>query len=174
LINAALGYIGLIFGNPGLALGVFDSQVEDVVLAFHRVANPFRQAKMGIRGPSFGEKFESTGGTGFSLSALQAIRAGFWRSRAYSSYRFTVINGAPYWVGRHFDVGDRVSAEIGRINPQIYTESCTALKYTYSRTEDPRWTISIGNDGDEDMPGAILSRQIEQVRGIAQAIGVGS
>jgi len=33
LVNAALGYIGAIFGNPGLALGIFDSQVEDVVLA---------------------------------------------------------------------------------------------------------------------------------------------
>ena len=95
LINAALGYIGAIFGNPGLALGIFDSQVEDVVLAFHRVANPIWQAKAGIRGPAFGERFESTGGTGFSLSALQAIRTGFWRSRAFTSYKFTVINGAP-------------------------------------------------------------------------------
>lgn len=174
LINAALGYIGLIFGNPGLVLGVFDSQVEDVVLAFHRVANPLRQNHMGIRGPSFGEHFESTGGTGFSLSALQAIRAGFWRTRAFTSYRFSVINGAPYWIGRHFDVGDRVQAEIGRTNPQMYVDHCTAIKYTYSRGQDPLFTVSIGDDGDEEMPGAILSRQIEQVRGIAQSIGVGS
>ncbi len=174
LINAALGYIGLIFGNPGLVLGVFDSQVEDVVLAFHRVANPIRQNKMGIRGPSFGEHFESTGGTGFSLSALSAIRAGFWRTRAFTSYRFSVINGAPYWVGRHFDTGSRLSAEIGRTNPAMYTDFCTALKFTYSRGQDPKWTISIGDDGDEDMPGALLSGQIEQVRGIVQSIGVGS
>ena len=174
LVNAALGYIGLIFANPGLVLGIFDSQVEDVVLAFHRVANPFRQAAMGIRGPSFGEHFESTGGTGFSLSALQAIRAGFWRTRAFTSYRFTVLNGAPFWIGRHFDVGTRVSGEVGRTNPHIHTDHCTALKLTVSRTQDPRWTASIGQDNDQDMPGAMLSRQIEQVRGIAQAIGVGS
>lgn len=174
LVNAVLGYIGLIFGNPGLALGVFDSQIEDVVLAFHRVANPIRQSNMGIRGPGFGEHFESTGGTGFSLSALQAIRAGFWRTRAFTSYRFTVINGAPYWVGRHFDVGDRVAAEVGRINPKFYTDRVYGIKLTYTRTQDPRWTISIGNDNNDKMPGAILARQIEQVRGIAQAIGVGS
>ena len=174
LINAALGYIGLIFGNPGLTLGLFDSQVEDVVLAFHRVANPVRQAKMGIRGPGFGEHFESTGGTGFSLSALQAIRVGFWRTRPFTSYKFTVINGAPYWVGRHFDTGTRVSAEIGRTNPQMQTDHCTALRYSHSRTQDPKWGVSIGDDNDQDMPGAMLSRQIEQVRGIAQAIGVGS
>lgn len=174
LINAALGYIGLIFGNPGLVLGVFDSQVEDVVLAFHRVANPFRQSRMGIRGPGFGEHFESTGGTGFSLSALQAIRAGFWRTAARTSYKFSVINGAPYWIGQHFDVGDRVSGEIGRVDPHIYTDHCTAVKYTHSRTADPLFTCSIGSDTNQDEPGALLSRQIEQVRGIAQAIGVGS
>jgi hypothetical protein len=173
LVNAALGYIGWIFGNPGLALGVFDSQVEDVVLAFHRVANPIRQAKMGVRGPGFGEVWESSGGTGFSLSALQAIRAGFWRSRAYVSYKFTVINGAPYWVGRHFDVGDRVSAEVGR-KGELYIDHVHALKMSWSRTQDPRWTVSIGDDGAEDMPGAVLARQIEQVRGIANAIGVSS
>lgn len=174
LINAALGYIGAIFGNPGLALGIFDSQVEDVVLAFHRVANPIRQATAGIRGPSFGESFESTGGTGFSLSALQAIRVGFWRSRAFTSYRFSVINGAPYWVGRHFGTGDRVMAEIGTINPHYHTDHVTAIRYGYSRTEDPKFTISIGNDNNDRMPGAMLARQIEQVRGVAQAIGVGS
>lgn len=174
LVNAALGYIGLIFGNPGLALGIFDSQIEDVVLAFHRVANPWLQAKMGIRGPSRGEHFESTGGTGFSLSALQAIRAGFWRTRAFTSYRFTVINGAPYWVGKHFDVGDRVSAEIGRVAPKLYTDQVTAIKLAWSRTSDPAYTVSIGRDADEQMPGAMLARQIEQVRGIVQSIGVGS
>jgi hypothetical protein len=172
LINAALGYIGAIFGNPGLTLGLFDSQVEDVVLAFHRVANPIRQANAGIRGPSFGETFESTGGTGFSLSALQAIRTGFWRSRAFTSYRFSVINGAPYWVGRHFDVGDRVMAEVGRINPHYYTDHVTAIKYTFSRTQDPKFTISIGNDNNDKFPGALLARQVEQVRGIVQSVGV--
>jgi len=174
LVNAALGYIGAIFGNPGLALGIFDSQVEDVVLAFHRVANPIWQAKAGIRGPAFGERFESTGGTGFSLSALQAIRTGFWRSRAFTSYKFTVINGAPYWVGRHFDTGDRTMAEVGTINPKYHTEHVTSIKYTYSRTQDPKFTVAIGNDSNDKMPGAMLARQIEQVRGIVQAVGVGS
>ena len=90
LVNAALGYIGAIFGNPGLALGIFDSQVEDVVLAFHRVANPIWQAKAGIRGPAFGERFESTGGTGFSLSALQAITSRFLAvTGVHVSYKFT-------------------------------------------------------------------------------------
>jgi hypothetical protein len=173
LVNGVLGYIGAMFGNPGLTLGIFDSQIEDVVLAFHRVANPIRQAAMGYRGPAYGEHFESTGGTGFSLSALQAIRAGFWRTRAYLTYKFTVVNGAPYWVGRHFDTGDRVAAEIGR-KGNLYTDHVHALKGSWSRSQDLTWDISIGDDKADEQPGALLARQIEQARGIAQAIGVSS
>ena len=173
LVNGILGYIGALFGNPGLTLGIFDSQIEDVVLAFHRVGNPIRMTKMGLRGPAYGEVFESSGGTGFSLSALQAIRTGFWRTRAYTSYKFSVINGAPYWVGRHFDIGDRVAAEVGT-KGKLYIDQVHALKCSWSRTQDPKWTVSIGDDKAEDQPGALLSRQVEMVRGIAQAVGVSS
>lgn len=173
LVNGILGYIGAIFGNPGLTLGLFDSQIEDVVLAFHRVGNPIRINKMGVNGPAYGEVFESSGGTGFSLSALQAIRAGFWRTRAYTSYTFTVVNGAPYWVGRHFDVGDRVAAEIGR-SKKLYVDQVYSLKNSWSRTQDPRWTVGIGDNRAEDAPGALLARQVEQVRGIIQSVGVSS
>ncbi|WP_280301091.1 hypothetical protein [Nocardia neocaledoniensis] len=173
LANAILGYIGWIFGNPGLAVGVFEEQLEDVVLAFHRVGNPIRFAQMGIRGPAYGEYWESTGGTGFSLSALQAIRTGFDRTKAYRSYKVTVVNGAPYWVGRHFDVGDRVAAEVGR-NGQYYIDHVYALKLTIDRGTDPKWTVSIGDDGAEDEPGAMLARQVAHVKAIIQAIGVSS
>lgn len=171
LANAILGYIGLIFGNPGLTLGIFDSQVEDVVLAFHRVPNPLRMAKMGRN--AYGEYWESSGGTGFSLSALQAIRTGFDRTKAYRSYKVTTVNGAPYWVGRHFTTGDRVAAEVGK-RGNYYIDHVYALKLSLDRDQDPRFDISIGSDGAEDQPGAMLARQIAQVRGIVQAIGVSS
>ncbi|MFI7527474.1 hypothetical protein [Nocardia salmonicida] len=173
LANAILGYIGWIFGNPGLAVGVFEEQLEDVVLAFHRVGNPIRFAQMGIRGPAYGEYWESTGGTGFSLSALQAIRTGFDRTKAYRSYKVSTVNGAPFWVGRHFDVGDRVAAEVGR-NGQYYIDHVYALKLTIDRGTDPKWTVSIGDDGAEDEPGAMLARQVAHVKNIVQAIGVSS
>ncbi|MGW6376218.1 Gp37-like protein [Rhodococcus sp. NPDC055112] len=173
IANAILGYIGAMFGNAGLALGIFDSQIEDVVLAFHRVPNPIRQHKMGIRGPGYGEYWESTGGTGFSLSALQAIRTGFDRTKAYRSYKISVRNGAPWWVGRHFDLGDRTAVEVGK-RGSYYIDHVYALKVSWDRQHDPRFDISIGNDGAEDMPGAMLARQVAQVKSIIQAIGVSS
>jgi hypothetical protein len=85
-----------------------------------------------------------------------------------------VINGAPYWVGRHFDVGDCVMAEVGRINPHYHTDHVTAIKYTFSRTQDPKFTISVGYDNNDKFPGAMLARQVEQVRSVIQSVGVGS
>ena len=65
-------------------------------------------------------------------------------------------------------------AEVGTINPKYHTEHVTSIKYTYSRTQDPTFTVAIGNDSNDKMPGAMLARQIEQVRGIVQSVGVGS
>ncbi|AKJ72568.1 minor tail protein [Gordonia phage GMA2] len=169
LLNAALGYLGALIGNPALGLGIFEDQVTDVILAFHRVPHPIRQAAMG-RG-QYGEAWENTGGTGFSISALQAIRIGLWKTRAYTSFKVTVVNGAPYWVGKHFTLGDRVGAEVGRTG-RIYIDQVNTLRLTWSREQDPLWEISVGNDEGEEVRGAILSRQLEQVRAFVQSLGV--
>ncbi|QBZ72708.1 minor tail protein [Gordonia phage Phendrix] len=171
LLNAGLGYLGMLIGNPALGLGIFEDQVTDVVLAFHRIPHPIRQAAMG-RG-QYGEAWENAGGTGFSLSALQAIRTGMWRTRAYTSFKVTVVNGAPYWVGKHFTLGDRVAAEIGT-SGQLYVDQVNALKLSWSRDQDPKWEISIGDDEAEEERGAVLGRQLEQVRAFVQSLGVDS
>lgn len=173
LLNAALGYLGMLIGNPALGLGIFEDQVEDVVLAFHRVPNPVRISKMGENGPPFGEAWESEGGKGFSLSALQAIRTGFFRSRAYRIFEVKVRAGAPYWPGAHFAVGDRVSAEIGRTG-ELYTDYVYGIGVSWDRSSDPLYEITIGDGMVEDTPGAILSRQIAMVRSIVQSVGVAS
>ena len=173
LLNAALGYLGQLIGNPGLALGIFDSQVEDVILAFHRVHNPIRAEKMGLRGPPFGEVWESSGGTGFSLSALQAIRTGFYRSRAYTTFQVTCRAGAPYWPDGHFRIGNRNVCEIGR-SGILYTDHVETIGTEWDRDTDVLYQLGIGDQQVEDQPGAIISRQVAQIRAIVQAVGVTS
>lgn len=171
LLNAALGYLGQAIGNPALGLGIFEGQVEDVVLAFHRTHNPVRATKMGENGPPFGEYWESSGSTGASFSALQAIRVGFFRTRAYRVFEVTVRPCRPYVPGAHFGCGDRVNAEIGKTG-QVYTDYCYAIESSWSRTQDVQDKVTIGDGVVEDTPGAILSRQIAMIKDFTQAVGV--
>ncbi|NKS66332.1 hypothetical protein GS461_09555 [Rhodococcus hoagii] len=85
----------------------------------------------------------------------------------------SVRDGAPWWVGKHFDLGDRTAVEVGR-RGKYYIDHVYGLKVAWDREQDPRWDIAIGDDGAEDSPGALLARQIAQVKGIVQAIGVSS
>jgi len=175
LLNAALGYLGMLFGNPGLALGLFDKQVEDVILAFHRVGHPVRQ---GITGRNqYGEHWENTGGTGFSVSALQAIRIGLWKTRAYTSFKFEIVDSAPYRINRHLTLGDRASGEVGATVDgigQLYVDQIDGTGLSWSRDQDPKWDLKLGDSSAERQPGALLSHQLEQVRTIIQSLGVDS
>ena len=175
LINAVLGWLGMLFGNPALGIGIFDDQVEDVVLAFHRVPHVQRQALAG-RG-QYGEHWEAGGGTGFSLSALQSIRAGLWRTRAFTSYSLEVNNGAPYWVGKHFVEGDRIVADVMRNQNgrgDLYVDQVESIAVSWSRSQDTVCKVQLGERGASDTPGAALSKQLENVRTIIQALGVDS
>lgn len=165
--NAALGYLGMAIGNPGLALGVFDFMVEDVFLAFHRLPNPMRKAQMGpdadwehwVQGP----------GTGFTLSTLQAMRTGFWDTRGYTSFTAEIDDRAPYIVGKHFDLGDRVSFEIGG---ELYIDNVTKIGLKWDRTTLPTHSITIGSGEAEEEPAAKLMRYKEQIMNLLQLQGV--
>lgn len=173
MLNAVLGYLGMLIGNPALGLGIFEDQVEDVILAFHRVHNPIRAQRMGEWGPPFGEYWESTGGKGFSLSALQAIRTGFYRARAYRVFEATMRAGAPFWPGAHFREGNRINCEIGKTG-HLWTDFVHGIEVSWDRSNDPDYAVTIGDGVVEDTPGAILSRQIASVKDIVQAVGVSS
>lgn len=171
ILNAVLGYLGLIFGNPALGIGIFEKYVEDVILAFHRVGLSNRQALMG-RG-QYGEHWEPVSGTGFSLPALQAFRVGQQKTRAYTSFKISIRDGAPYWYGKHMTIGDRVVGEIND-SKNLYVDQIFASELSWSRTQDPIRNLSIGDDAAEDPLGTLLGRQLEQVRAIMQSIAVES
>ena len=170
LVNAALGWIGMIFLNPGLTLGVLDDQVEDVVLAFAQWPFMDRAAVMGR--DAFGEAWETSGGTGFSLSTIAAIRQGRTATRAYTSYQIEAINGAPYIVGRHMDIGSPVSAEVGRTG-RLYTDTLRSKRIEFSPGE-VQWVLAIGVDNEERSPAARLGRILESVRTVTQNLSVQS
>jgi hypothetical protein len=165
--NAALGWLGAAIGNPGLALGVFDFLIEDVILAFHRIANTQLKARMGPDADP--EAWVQGPGVGFTLSTLQAIRTGFWDNRGYTSFKAEIEDGAPWRVGKHFDLGDRIAFEI---SGQLYVDNVRSLKLAWDRTTAPTWSVSIGNDEAEEEPAARLMRYKEQIFTLLQQQGV--
>ncbi|MGB3771747.1 MAG: hypothetical protein WBA00_11450 [Rhodococcus sp. (in: high G+C Gram-positive bacteria)] len=169
LLNAGLGYLGALIGNPGLALGIFDKQVEDVLLAFQRVAFSLRQAIMGRS--SYGEHWEQGTGEGFSLSTLSTIRLGRWNTRAYTSFKIKVVNMAPFWIGRHIGLGGRAAGEIGR-SGRLYVDTIHSVRLTWSRTKDPDFELALGTDKEEEAPTSRLGRLVEKVKAGLQIFGV--
>lgn len=170
LVNAALGWIGMIFLNPGLTLGLLDDQVEDVVLAFWRHQFGDRAEAMGR--DRYGEVWETSGSTGFSLSTIAAIRAGRHATRPYTSYQLEVVNAAPYIVGRHFDLGSPVSAEVGRTG-RLYTDHLRTKRIEFDAARVGT-ALSIGVDSEEKSPTARLGRVLESVKQITQNLAVQS
>lgn len=168
--NAVLGWIGMIFMAPGLTLGLLDDQIEDVVLAFWRHNFVKRGEEMGR--DRYGEVWETTGSTGFSISTIAAIRAGANATQPYTSYELEIINGAPYMLGRHIDVGHPVSAEIGR-SGRLYTDEIRTKRIQFDAA-GVKATISIGVDSESKSSSARLGRLLESVKQVTQALAVQS
>lgn len=170
LVNAALGWIGMIFLNPGLVLGIMDDQVEDVILAFARW--PFEKREQAMGRDSYGEVWETSGSTGFSLSTVSAIRTGALLTRPYTSFVIEMVNGAPYIIGRHLDLGSPVSVEVGRTG-RLYTDK-VKVKRTVFDASGSTVTVVIGNDSEERSVGARLGRILESVKQVTQNLAVQS
>ncbi|MDZ4234912.1 MAG: hypothetical protein U1C73_14415 [Dietzia sp.] len=170
LVNAALGWIGMIFLTPGLTLGLLDDQVEDVILAFARWNFTDRGEKMGR--DRYGDVWEPSGGTGFSLSTVAAIRTGKQATQPYTSFQVDIVNALPYMVGRHFDIASPISAEVGR-SGRLYTDELRAKKLRFG----PRgieWGLSIGIDSEEKTGLARLGRLLESTKHVVQNLSVQS
>lgn len=165
--NAALGYLGALIGNPGLALGVFDFLVEDTILAFHRLPNPIRKQAMGP--DAWMEHWVQGPGVGFTLSTLQAMITGFWDTRGYTSFTAEIDAYSPYIPGKHFGLMDRIAFEVAGTWQVDHVHS---IRNKGDRNTLPAWEISIGNDEAEEEPAAKLMRYKEQILGLIQQQGV--
>jgi hypothetical protein len=82
-------------------------------------------------------------------TASKDIRAGWYATRPYTSFKFDVGDGAPYVLGEDIRLGSRVSAERRSI---IYTDQIMAIKRAGDRRSSGRPVISFGDDSKEEDP----------------------
>lgn len=168
--NLALGTLGGFIGLPGLNLGPFESQLKDVLFAFHSLED-LRRAD--AAGPwRFREAMAENATTGLSLNTLAGMVSQHWKTRDYVSHQITVSNGLPYFVGKHVQIGDPVGVETpdGRVEVDYLDE----ITYEDSRKVRGKYTLVIGSMDSEREPGLVALGKIRMLGGIAHSILTGA
>lgn len=132
--------------TPGLE-EIYQGQLDNTLFAWQRFTDPVRAIRMGDFG--FLEHIEKGGGTAYTTAAVFDLRTGHWKTRAYSSFKTTVRNGAPYLVGHDFHLGDRLGFQMANV---IHVDQCTAIRYSWDDTKPVTIELSIGRDVEEEDP----------------------
>lgn len=173
LINSALaagGAFGTAIDIPPLG-GVMDAVAkllyEDVFVAFMEIPT-LRAAGLSLPLPGlenivtglgdfhFYEDWCDGADRAFTLSALMAVRARIWATRAHTSHTIKVSDAAPYYIGEpgygHFWLGDRVGTTVLEypIPHTVFVERVSKLKYSWGKDGPKGWEITIGYREPED------------------------
>ena len=178
LINTAISFAsdgGPFPGAPPIDMpplgGVLDAIAkilyEDVFLAFMEVPT-LRAAGLSLPLPGlenvvtglgdfhFYEGWADGADRAFTLSAMMAIRAKIWATRAHSSHTIKVSDAAPYLVGEtgygHFWLGNRVGTTVlGYPTPDtVFVERLSKIKYAWDKDGPKGWQLTIGYREPQD------------------------
>lgn len=156
-IAAALPPLGAITGAlQNLSLGVFEPLVKNTVMAFHSSEDLQRANESGPW--RFKETFAESGTTGLSMETAAGMKSAHWATRPYVSMAISVINGAPYYVGKDVNIGDLVGVE--RHDGKVEIEYVEEITYEDSRSVRGRYTLQIGKGDAEREPGSIALGKI--------------
>lgn len=113
----------------------------------------------------------------FTISALLAIRAKMWATRAHTAHRIQVSDAAPYYIGEkgygHFWLGSRVGTTVkGYPTPHtIFVERVNKIKYSWGKDGPSGWELEIGYQDPKD-PVLKAFELIKQVNGAMSQLGI--
>lgn len=135
---------------------------EDTILAFMSLKSPLRTTSLGWS--HYYERFQDGGDQAWTLSAIIALRNGFWATRQRTSHTMKIGDGAPYLVGDrgegHLFLGDRVGGQIpGAPTGRVVVEQVASLSLSWDADKPHEWEITTGDpDADADPLDHALSR----------------
>lgn len=190
LINSALaagGAFGSAIDLPPLG-GMIDAVAkilyEDVLLAFMEIPT-LRAAGLslpiagledivtGLGDFHYYEGWADGSDRAFTLSALLAVRAKIWATRAHTAHTIKVSDAAPYLIGEkgygHFWLGSRVGTSVlGYPTPDtIFVERVGKISYKWGKDGPSGWQISIGYREPEDP----VLKAMDMIRDLNGALG---
>lgn len=150
-IKNLLAWLGLAIGVPGLD-ALYRGQLDDVFLAWAVWRDSERARRAGPF--AFGEVYVTGSDKAYNINGVMTGRKGLHDTRGYVSKRVTVVDAAPYLIGRDFDLSSQIGFDLGE---ELDDPTAGGLLFTDRVTEltgiddenGGRWEMVIG-DGSED------------------------
>lgn len=139
-----LAWLGLLVGIPGLD-SLYQGQLDDVFLAWMSYEDQGRTSRSGPFG--FQEHVVTNSSKAFTLDGVMTGRKGLHDTRGYVAKKASVGDGAPYFVGKDFGLGDQIGFVIGN---QAFTDYVSELTFHDDRKTAARWEITVGDGSDEE------------------------
>lgn len=133
-------------GTPGLE-ELYQGQLDNTLFSMMRFTDLKRALLSGEF--AFLEHKERGSGVAYTLAGVLDLRTGAWKTRAYTSFKVSIRNGAPYVLGEDFTLGDRLAFEMARV---LHVDQCTAWRLSYDINTPLQVELSIGADSEEEDP----------------------
>lgn len=162
-------------GFGSIADSVLAPLYEDTLFAFMNAKNPMRTMRLGWS--HYYERFQDGADKAYTLSALLALRKGFYETRERTLHQVNVSDGAPFLIGDnnqgHFFLGDRVGAEIpGARDGRVVVEQVSELTLAGDADSPHEWTITLGDPAADSDPIDHLISRVSQLFEAAHDLGV--
>ena len=150
---------------------LYSNQLDNVLLAWQRFTDPLRALHAGDH--AFQEHFESgPSGTAYTLASVLTLREGIWKTRAWASFKATVLNGHPWVANLDYYLGDRVGFEHEGI---IYVDNVYGLRFEWNWQKALGLTVRIGEDRMRGDPfGAAFKTMANVYKFVSQLAGEGT
>lgn len=189
-INSTLA-AGAAFGSAidlpplgGMMDAILNPLYSDVILAFME-SHTFRAAAStlplaGLESTAtslgdfhYNEGWADGADKAFTLSAVLAIRAKLWATRAHTAHTIEVSDAAPYFIGEpgygHFWLGSRVGTTVLGYPDEdtIFVERVGKIGYEWGKDGPSGWKISIGYREPQDP----VLKALEMIQEINSSLG---
>jgi hypothetical protein len=164
LQTVIVGGLGGSVGAAPIGSGLeelYQGQLDNKLLAWERYTDPIRALYTGEAG--YLESFER-GNAAYTISAILTLRQGNWKTRAFRSFKTSVMQSYPYTIYYDISLDDRVGFEQDGI---IYVDRAHAIKYEYDRAKPIMFTVSVGDDTKDLDP---FTQGIKALQGLGALI----
>ena len=144
-------------------------------MAFMSLKSPLRTTSLGWS--HYRERFQDGADQAWTLSAIIALRTGFWETRQRTAHTMKIGDGAPYLVGDqgqgHFFLGDRVGGQVpGAPDGRVVVERVSSLKLAWDAVKPHEWQITTGDMETNEDPLEHLLKRIKDTTGALHDLGV--